>query len=139
MAFGDNLYALTTGHVVYDCRGQTFNIVNRVTGAVVKAQHLSVLHPENRNELAQEVGILGIHTADKAHVNSVIPRVDANKFHHGEKEYIKLEEQQPPQGPSQCDEPFRTYTAKHPAAARVCDIEGNTIEILNNVWRCPCC
>jgi hypothetical protein len=92
IAFRDDIYGLTAGHVLEDHPGKIFTIENRATRAVVKANHVVIQHPDSRNDLAKEVGLLRIHAEDRLRVCATIPRVPVNRFFNGEKKYLNLED-----------------------------------------------
>jgi hypothetical protein len=90
MRSGNDLYALTAGHVVNDAAGTTFEIEHRVTETKIRADHLKLRHPDRHNPSTREVRILRVRTEDRDRVDPYLKRVNVHKY-SGKGEAKKLD------------------------------------------------
>ena len=77
---GNDLYALTAGHIVNDAAGTTFEIKYRVTETKIRADHLKLRHPDRHDPWTREVKILRVRTEDRDRVEPYLKRVNIHKY-----------------------------------------------------------
>jgi hypothetical protein len=80
MRSGNDLYALTAGHVVNDAAGTTFEIEHRVTETKIRADHLKLRHSDRHDPWTREVRILRVRAEDRDRVDPYLKRVNVHKY-----------------------------------------------------------
>lgn len=89
---GNDLYALTAGHIVNDAAGTTFEIEYRVTETKIRADHLKLRHPDRHDPWTREVKILRVRTEDRDRVEPYLKRVNIHKYSkQGEAKHFDME------------------------------------------------
>jgi hypothetical protein len=77
---GEDLYAITVGHVTIDVAGDTFEIQHQLQGARIRAKQPTCLHSDIGDQWTREAGNLKKVNGVKEKIDASPPRIHLHKY-----------------------------------------------------------